>query len=89
MVPAVADTDWEVAYAGYRDVLTVDPTRSWARRWAEEARDCRLGIRLDQHDCGDAVRAAFPIPDEIPELPADRPEGIILELAGDEANDEE
>jgi hypothetical protein len=36
--------DWETAYQRYSDALKVDPTRSWARRWAEEARDHRLGL---------------------------------------------
>lgn len=36
--------DWEVAYARFRDVLAFAPERSWVRRWAEEARDHRLGL---------------------------------------------
>jgi tetratricopeptide (TPR) repeat protein len=36
--------DWEQAYTAFMGALTVDPTRSWARRYAEEARDYRLGI---------------------------------------------
>lgn len=35
---------WEEAYAAYRAALLADPTRAWARRYAEEARDKRLGI---------------------------------------------
>lgn len=88
---ARAAEDWETAYAGYRDVLVVDPTRAWARRRAEEARDCRLGIRLDQHDCGDAVRATIPLPDDTPRgrtRPVDL-EAPILELAGDEEDEAE
>lgn len=37
--------DWETAYARLRDTLRVDPSYAWARRYAEEARDRRLGIR--------------------------------------------
>ena len=35
--------DWQLAYASFRDTLRIDPTRAWARRYAEEARDQRLG----------------------------------------------
>jgi hypothetical protein len=33
--------NWDDAYHGFRDVLRVQPTRAWARRYAEEARDQR------------------------------------------------
>lgn len=36
--------DWEVAYARFEAVLSFQPWRSWARRYAEEARDARLGL---------------------------------------------
>ena len=36
--------DWELAYASFRDLLSFQPWRSWARRYAEEARDHRLGL---------------------------------------------
>lgn len=36
--------DPEAAYRAFADVMRVDPSRSWARRWAEEARSERLGI---------------------------------------------
>ncbi|MBT3221896.1 MAG: hypothetical protein HN348_22710 [Proteobacteria bacterium] len=36
--------DWETAYRLFDDTLRVDPQRSWARRYAEEARDYRLGL---------------------------------------------
>lgn len=39
--------DWERAWAAYRDVLRFQPWRAWARRYAEEARDQRLGIAND------------------------------------------
>ena len=37
--------DWQTSYARLRDALRVDPSLAWARRYAEEARDHRLGIR--------------------------------------------
>lgn len=36
--------DIEGAYAGLRDALVADPTRSWSRRRAESLRDERLGL---------------------------------------------
>ncbi|MBW1879682.1 MAG: hypothetical protein JRJ84_15075 [Deltaproteobacteria bacterium] len=36
--------DWETAYRRFSDVLRIDATRSFARRYAEEARDYRLGL---------------------------------------------
>ncbi len=36
--------DWEAAYRAFSDLLTFQPWRSWARRYAEEARDHRLGL---------------------------------------------
>jgi tetratricopeptide (TPR) repeat protein len=37
--------DHEAAYRIFSDVLRVDPSRSWARRYAEEARAVRLSIQ--------------------------------------------
>lgn len=39
--------DWTVAYDRFASVLRFQPWRSWARRWAEEARDHRLGLTDD------------------------------------------
>lgn len=36
--------DFEAAYAAFSAALRIDPTRSWARRWAEQARAERLGL---------------------------------------------
>lgn len=36
--------DWEEPYRLFSAAVAVDPSRSWARRYAEEARDFRLGI---------------------------------------------
>jgi hypothetical protein len=36
--------NWELAYRRLADSLKVDPSRAWNRRYAEEARDFRLGI---------------------------------------------
>jgi hypothetical protein len=41
---ARAADDHEAAFRAFSAVVAVDPSRSWARRYAEEARDCRLGI---------------------------------------------
>jgi hypothetical protein len=41
---ARANGDAETAYARFRDLLSFQPWRSWARRYAEEARDERLGV---------------------------------------------
>jgi tetratricopeptide (TPR) repeat protein len=41
---ARAAADWEAAYAAFHEALQLDPRLSWARRYAEEARDHRLGI---------------------------------------------
>jgi hypothetical protein len=41
---ARAASDWETAYHAYSDAVALDPTRSWARRYAEEARAERFGI---------------------------------------------
>lgn len=49
---ARARYDWEAAYVAFRDALRVDPSRGPVRRLAEEARDCKLKIRVDEHDCG-------------------------------------
>lgn len=44
---ARAARDWETAYRKYTQVLSFQPWRAWARRYAEEARDERLGIADD------------------------------------------
>lgn len=44
---AVERGDWEAAYQAFAAVLTFAPERAWARRWAEEARDHRLGLTDD------------------------------------------
>lgn len=36
--------DAEAAFEAFSAALRVDPTRSWARRWAEQARSARLGL---------------------------------------------
>jgi hypothetical protein len=41
---ARAAEDWETAYEAYSQAVAVEPTRSWARRYAEEARAFRLGL---------------------------------------------
>lgn len=41
---ARAAGDPETAYRRFADLLTFQPWRSWARRYAEEARDQRLGL---------------------------------------------
>jgi hypothetical protein len=41
---ALAAGDWGLAYDRLRDALRLDPSRSWARRAAEEARDNHLRI---------------------------------------------
>ncbi|MFK7928311.1 MAG: hypothetical protein AB8H79_08975, partial [Myxococcota bacterium] len=54
------DRNWAEAYPHFRDVLRVDPYRAWARRYAVEARDCKLGIRLDNHDCNGGAATELP-----------------------------
>ncbi len=39
---ARAAEDWETAYHAFSDALRVDPSRSWARRYAEKAGTRRL-----------------------------------------------
>jgi hypothetical protein len=41
---ARAAGDAEVAYRAFRDLVSFEPWRSWARRYAEDARDARLGL---------------------------------------------
>jgi hypothetical protein len=36
--------DWEAAYKAFSNAVKANPSLSWARRYAEEARDYRLGI---------------------------------------------
>ena len=42
--PELETIAWEAAYRSFSAALRIDATRSWARRWAEEARDRRLGL---------------------------------------------
>jgi hypothetical protein len=44
---ALAAQDWETAYDRFSELLRFQPWRAWARRWAEEARDHRLGLTDD------------------------------------------
>jgi hypothetical protein len=44
---ARAVQDWETAYDRFADLLRFEPWRAWARRYAEEARDHRLGLTGD------------------------------------------
>lgn len=44
---ARAAADWETAYGRFAAALTFEPWHAWARRWAEEARDHRLGLTDD------------------------------------------
>jgi len=41
---ARSQEDWQAAYERFSDVLAIDAQRSWARRYAEEARDHRLEL---------------------------------------------
>jgi hypothetical protein len=50
--------DWEAAYRLFSDAVDVDRTRSWARRYAEEARGFRLGIDPDSLAARDAQEEA-------------------------------
>ena len=54
---ALDDEDWETAYRRFSDVLRIDATRSWARRYAETARDKRLGIDEETVAAKEAARA--------------------------------
>ncbi|TNE84959.1 MAG: hypothetical protein EP330_26500 [Deltaproteobacteria bacterium] len=40
----IVSEDWDRPYRLFTDSVLVDPSRSWSRRYAEEARDFRLGI---------------------------------------------
>jgi hypothetical protein len=40
---------WEEAYRLFTSALRVEPSRSWARRYAEEARAHRLGLKTPVH----------------------------------------
>ncbi len=42
--------DWEMAYLDFVDAVTVEPHRSWARRYAEEARAHRLGFGKESRE---------------------------------------
>jgi len=41
---ARSQEDWQQAFDLFSDVLAIDAQRSWARRYAEQARDYRLGL---------------------------------------------
>ncbi len=41
---ARAAEDWELSYRRFSDAVDLDPSRSWSRRYAEEAREHRLGL---------------------------------------------
>ena len=41
---ARASQDWQLAFDRFSAALRVEPFRAWARRYAEEARDHRLGL---------------------------------------------
>lgn len=71
---ARADQDWENAYVAFDGAVRANPALSWARRYAEEARDQRLGLTAD----GDAAAAA-------PALPVARPSTKPEEPAADPA----
>jgi hypothetical protein len=82
---AFVQKNWAIAYPLLRDSLRVDPRQPWARRHAEQARDCSLGIRLDQHECGDVKPADLERPaaapdaagdDEVPEPPPTTPKTL-------------
>jgi hypothetical protein len=47
---AAAEEAWEEAYAAFSEALRLDPSRSWARRHAETARDHVLGIAPAEDD---------------------------------------
>jgi hypothetical protein len=57
---ARASADWDAAYAAYHAALQLDPRLSWARRYAEEARDHRLGIGVAAPAGGKAEAPAAP-----------------------------
>lgn len=44
---ARAAGDWQTAYDRFAALLSFEPWQAWARRWAEEARDHRLGLTDD------------------------------------------
>ncbi|MEN0067850.1 MAG: MFS transporter, partial [Myxococcota bacterium] len=50
--------DWERAYRYFADAVAVDRSRSWARRWAEEARAYRLEIDDETMAAKEAKRKA-------------------------------
>ena len=68
---ARAVEDWETAYRYFAASVAVDPTRSWARRKAEEARDWRLGLGVAKGKTGAASKprpASKPPPAEVEDL---------------------
>jgi hypothetical protein len=53
---ARSEGDWETAYRRFEGLLGFQPWRSWARRYAEEARNHRLGLQRDQAPPGVPAR---------------------------------
>jgi len=56
VTPEEAKPQWELAYRTLANVMRLDPTRSWARRYAEEARAYRLEIDEDSLAKAEAER---------------------------------
>lgn len=66
---ARATEDWETAYRYFAAAVAVDPTRAWARRKAEEARDWRLGLGVAKGKKEPATtRPPKPPPAEVEDL---------------------
>ncbi|MCA9490546.1 MAG: hypothetical protein KC621_11510 [Myxococcales bacterium] len=55
---ARATEDWETAYRLFSDAVHLDGTRTFSRKWAEEARAFRLGIDPEKLAVRDAEEAA-------------------------------
>ena len=68
---ARAAADWDTAYAAYHAALQLDPRLSWARRYAEEARDHRLGIGVAAPAGGKAEAPAAPAAPAAPDAGAE------------------
>ena len=76
-----AQQDWTGAYEVWSDALALNPSLSWTRRKAEEARDKRLGIVRPGQKKPPSEIESPPPPRVEPRKAADVPE----EAAGDEA----
>jgi hypothetical protein len=50
--------EWQSAYEAFSGAVTANPSLSWARRYAEEARDHRLGLDPDSLATQEAQREA-------------------------------